>query len=72
LVFGVENYWGAWAGAVNDPIAFVAFVSRWSLPLYKAKASTQQGSRHAGCGSRLVGWWLMCEGLSEVAARLKV
>jgi len=26
LVFGVENYWGAWAGAVSNPVAFVAFV----------------------------------------------
>jgi hypothetical protein len=26
LVFGVENYWGAWAGAVCNPIAFFAFV----------------------------------------------
>jgi hypothetical protein len=26
LVFGVDNYWGAWAEAVSNPIAFVAFV----------------------------------------------
>ncbi len=26
LVFGVENYWGAWAGAVSDPVTFVAFI----------------------------------------------
>jgi hypothetical protein len=26
LVFGVESYWGAWAGAVSNPVAFVAFV----------------------------------------------
>ncbi len=25
-VFGVENYWAAWAGAMSNPIAFVAFV----------------------------------------------
>jgi hypothetical protein len=73
LVFGVENYWGAWAGAVSIPVAFVAFVVelRWSLPLYEARAGAQQGRRRAGCGSRLVGWWLMCEGISKVAARLK-
>ncbi len=26
LVFGVENYWGAWAGAKSNPVTFVAFV----------------------------------------------
>jgi hypothetical protein len=26
LVFGVENYRGAWAGAMSNPVAFVAFV----------------------------------------------
>jgi hypothetical protein len=26
LVFGVENYWSAWAGAVSNPVTFVAFV----------------------------------------------
>ncbi len=26
MVFGVENYWGAWAGAMSNPVAFVAFV----------------------------------------------
>jgi hypothetical protein len=25
LVFGVENYWDVWAGAVSNPITFVAF-----------------------------------------------
>jgi hypothetical protein len=26
LNFGVENYWGAWAGAMSNLIAFVAFI----------------------------------------------
>jgi hypothetical protein len=26
LVFGVENYWGAWAWAVSRPVEFVTFV----------------------------------------------
>jgi hypothetical protein len=33
LVFDVENYWGAWAGAVSKPIAFVAFVVKVVPPL---------------------------------------
>ncbi len=71
MVFGVENYWGAWAGTVSNPVTLLHLLSRWSLPLNEARAGAQQGRRRAGRGSRLVGWWLMCEGLSEVAARLK-
>ncbi len=44
----------------------------WFLPLYKARAGAQQEGWRAGRRSRLVGWWPMCGGLSEVAARLKV
>jgi hypothetical protein len=71
LVFGVENYWGAWAGAMSNPVALLHLLLRWSLPLYEARAGAQQGRRHAGRGSMLGGWWLMCGGLSEVVVRLK-
>ncbi len=71
LVFVVENYWGAWAGAGVTLLHLLHLLSRWSLPLYEMRAGAQQGRRRAGRGSRLVGWWPMCGGLSEVAARLK-
>jgi hypothetical protein len=43
------------------------------LRLHQAPAShrLQQGHQRAGRSSRLVGWWPMCGGLSDVAARLK-
>ncbi len=37
MVFGVENYWGAWAGAVSNPIAFVAFVAEVVPPPLQGK-----------------------------------
>jgi hypothetical protein len=37
LVFGVENYMGAWAGAMSNPIAFVTFVVKVVPPPLQGK-----------------------------------
>ncbi len=37
MVFGVENYWGVWAGAVSNPDAFVAFVVKVVPPPLQGK-----------------------------------
>jgi hypothetical protein len=47
LVFGVENYWGAWAGAVSNPVAFVAFVVEVVPPPLR-----DEGRRAAGAQTR--------------------
>jgi hypothetical protein len=51
LVFGVENYWGAWAGAMSNPVAFVAFVVEVVPPPLQGKgkcAARAQTSRDSG------------------------
>jgi hypothetical protein len=79
---GGRWWWGIWflvwriigvhgLGPQVTPSHLLHLLSRWSLPLYKARAGAQQGRRHAKIGSRLVGWCLMCGGLSEVAEILK-
>jgi hypothetical protein len=44
--FGVENYWGSWAGAVSNPVTLLHLLSRWSLHLmYESRAGAQQVRR---------------------------
>jgi hypothetical protein len=62
LVFGVENYWGAWAGAVSNPIACVAFVVKVVPPPLqgKGRCTARAQIRRAwiqDCGIVANVWW---------------
>jgi hypothetical protein len=54
LVFGVKNQWGAWAGAVSNPVAFVAFVVKVVPPPLQGKG------RHAARAQMLQAWIQAC------------
>jgi hypothetical protein len=60
LVFGVENYWGAWAGAVSNSVAFVAFVVEVVPPPPRGK-----GRRAARAQTRR-GWVQACGMVADV------
>ena len=62
LVFGVENYWGAWDGAVSNPVTFVAFVAKVVPPPLQGKgrcAARAQMHRAwiQACGMVANVWW---------------
>ncbi len=66
LIFGAENYWGAWAGAVSNPVAFVAFVVVVVPPPLQGKgrrAAMAQMRRDSGlwdggqCVEAFQKWW---------------
>jgi hypothetical protein len=62
LLFGVENFWGAWAGAVSNPVAFVAFVVEVVPPPLqgKGRCAARAQTRRAwiqACGMVADVWW---------------
>ncbi len=60
MVFGVENNWGAWAGAVSNPVAFVAFVVEVVPPPLQG-----EGRRAAREQTRRA-WIQACEMVADV------
>jgi hypothetical protein len=76
LVFGVENYWGVWAGAVSNPVAFVAFVVKVIPPPLqdKGRCTARAQMRRAwiqACGMVADVWWPFRSG-GKVKGRDKV
>ncbi len=58
----MENYWGAWAGAVSNPVAFVAFVAEVVPPPLQGKSrrAARAQMRRAwiqACGMVANVWW---------------
>ena len=70
MVFSVENYWGAWAGAMRKPVACVVFVVKVVPPPLQGKgrcAARAQTRRAWIQACRMVAnvWWLFRSG-SEI------
>ncbi len=62
MVFGVENYWGAWVEAMSNPVAFVAFVVEVVPPPLqgKGRCAARAKTRRAwiqACGMVADVWW---------------